>query len=423
MISDTREQGPQEPPPAYSPEAYSSQGYHALPNPNVGWPPQQTAPQEYARQNNAAYHMNQGFPGYPTPQQGYEALDPNPHGASTLDTYGAPQQPWGIPPSISAPPSPGYGPNITPSTEPTAAVEALHNAVKGTNEILLISNLAHYLAIDMVNLKLAYRRRYSRDLEADIEHKTKHHFKESLVAILRGPLQEDVYLLRKALEGLGTNERLLNDVVLSRSNADLNAIKAAYFATYQRSAEVDVANDHKGPLEETMRRFYSMVLAATRAEESAPVIPQAIEGDVTTIHTATVGNDQITVCSILTSRSDAQIRAIAFTYEQRYRITLEEVINKGSKLFSGHLKTALTLIVRGALDRAMRDAVLLEECMAGLGTKDDLLVSRLVQLHWNQDHMGQVRGAYKVRYKKDLVTRIHGETSGNYRNLLKAMVE
>ena len=375
--------------------------------------------------------MNQGHAGYPLSLQGYGAPFHSPYIAPASVAYGAPQQYWGVPPSVLAPPSPGYGPNLFPPVDATAAAKALYNALISLDrgsEAILISTLSHYPAADIPNLAATYRRNHSRDLEADITRKTKpiplvgSHFTEALLAIARGPLHEDVFLLRKSLKGAGTNEKLLNDVVLSRSNADLNAIKAAYYATYQRTAEADVDDDFSGFTEGNTRRFYSMVLAATRADEPAPVIPQAIESDVDAIHIAAEANkDQMTVCSILSSRSDAQIRAIAHFYEQKFRITLEKVILKDFR-FSPDLKNALIQIVSAALDRAMRDAVRLEECMKGAGTKDDLLVARVVQLHWNRDHMGQVKGAYKIRYKKDLVARIHGELSGNYQTLLKAMV-
>lgn len=80
-------------------------------------------------------------------------------------------------------------------------------------------------------------------------------------------------------------------------------------------------------------------------------------------------------------------------------------------------------MVRAASDPAMRDAIRLEECMAGLGTKDQMLVSRVVSMHWDRNHMGQVKGAYKARFQRDLVGRIKGETSGDHERLLVAMVE
>lgn len=169
--------------------------------------------------------------------------------------------------------------------------------------------------------------------------------------------------------------------------------------------------------------MYSMIIAATRQEESAPVMPQSVESDVKELHRATegkVGTEQLTVCSILTNRSDGYIRALAQAYEHKYRIPLETVLKKE---FSGHMEDALVQMVRCGADRAMLGALSLEECMKGPGTKDEMLVSRVVRLHWDRANMSQVKGAYRVRFKRDLVNRIKGETSGDYERILVAMVE
>ena len=286
----------------------------------------------------------------------------------------------------------------------------------GTDEAALIRVLAHFPATSINALKNVYKQTYRLSLEDHIYKETSGYFRLALISILRGPLQQDVYLANKALKGVGTNEHLLNDVLLSRSNADLIAIKQAYHRTYGQSLESDVSGDLSGKTD----RLFSMILSATRQEDSAPAIPEV---DVTEIHRATeakLGTEQLTVCSIISSRSDGQIRAIANTYDHRYRTSLEKVV---SKEFSGHMKQALVLMVRAGTDRAMRDAMLLEETMAGIGTKDELLVFRVVGLHWNKEHMGQVKGAYRSKYKKELATRIRGEVKGDYQRILLAMIE
>jgi annexin A7/11 len=71
----------------------------------------------------------------------------------------------------------------------------------------------------------------------------------------------------------------------------------------------------------------------------------------------------------------------------------------------------------------MRDAMLLEDAMAGMGTKDALLTNRVVRMHWDRNHMQQVKGAFQHKYHKDLASRIRGETSGDYERLLIACIQ
>ena len=299
--------------------------------------------------------------------------------------------------------------------------DALRKAMKGfgTDEAVLIRILGHMGPLEIPVLKQTYQQRHHRSLEGDIDSETSGYFNMTLLSILRGPLQQDVWKLHKALNGAGTKESWLNDVLIGRSNADMNAIKHAYQQTYHRSLESDV----RGDLSAKTERLFSMILSASRQEESAPVIPQQVDADVTELHRATegkVGTEQLTVCSILSNRSDGHIRAITHAYEHKYRIPLEKVIEKE---FSGHMEDALIQIIRVGTDRAMRDARLLEACMRGPGTKDEMLVCRMTALHWNRSHMAQVKGAYKAKYNKDLAHRIKGETSGDYEKIMLAMLE
>merc|ERR1711985_197987 len=368
----------------------------------------------------------QGYPqqgppqhgGYPPPQGGYGGppqqfggppgqYPPPPQHAG----YGPPQggfppqqQQWGPPPAM---PSPGYDPRAQAQGDASRDADALRAAMKGfgTDENALIRILAKPDPLQMALLKNTYNQRHRRDLEKDIRSETSKYFREGLVALVQGPLMHDVHSVHEAIKGLGTKESVLNDVLLGRSNADMRAIKQAYQETYRRALETDV----KGDLSMKTERLFSMVMAATRSEESAPVIPHELERDVTELHRAMdarVGTDQVTVCSILSQRSDGQIRALAHHWQQKYHNGLEKVIESE---FSGHMKDALLLMVRRACDRIMSDAVQLEDAMAGFGTKDVLLVQRVVRVHWDRAHLDQVKRAYAHRYKKDLIQRVKGE--------------
>lgn len=222
---------------------------------------------------------------------------------------------------------------------------------------------------------------------------------------------QDVHGVKDAIKGLGTKESALNDVLIGRTNADMRAIKQAYHQEFHKQIESDV----RGDLSMKTEKLFDMVMAATRAEESSPILPQVLEKDVSDLYAATVGRgvgaDQIIVCSILTSRSDGQIRAIGQQFQQRHHQSLEKAIEKK---FDNHMEDALVLLIRRASDRAMADAVQLEEAMAGLGTKDDLLVNRIVRVHWDRQHLDQVKRAYQHRYKKDLIARVKGEISSKH---------
>jgi annexin A7/11 len=316
----------------------------------------------------------------------------------------------------------GYVPGQVAPMDMSRQADDLRKAMKGfgTDEKALIGILAPMDPLQAAGVRQAFTQRHRRDLLKDIESETSGYFRDGLMAMARGPLEQDVLNANKAIKGFGTKEAILNDVLLGRSNADINAIKAHYHHVYKKSLESDV----KGDLSLKTERLFDMVLAARRNEESSPVIPQQIEADVSELYRATegskIGCDQVAVCAVLTQRSDGQLRAISKAYRQKYHRELAEVLKSN---FSGHMEDALLYILLNAEDRAKHDAQLLEAAMSGMGTKDDLLVNRIVRIHWDKHRMSQARGAYRHFFQRELADRIRGETRGDYEKLMVATVQ
>ncbi len=203
----------------------------------------------------------------------------------------------------------------------------------GTDERTLVRVLATKDPLQIDAIRDAYARSIGRNLQKDIESETRGWLEKGLVALSRGPLLHDVYLLREAIGGVGTDEDVLNDVLLGRSNADMHAIKGMYQREFGRSLEADV----RGDLSMKTQQHFMIVLGANRAEESAPVVPQAIEQEVQELYKATegqMGTDEMLVCSMFSTRSDNQLRAINATYERNFRRRLQDVIQKVKRLYN-----------------------------------------------------------------------------------------
>lgn len=305
----------------------------------------------------------------------------------------------------------------------------------GTDEKTLIKVLADKDPLQIQTIRTAFDKTFKRNLLEDLRKETSGWFEKGLLQLARGPLYADIHNLYEAMDGPGTKEIVLNDILLGRSNADMKAIKSAFKQTFGKSLESMV----KGDLSMKTERHFMLVLAANRAEDSAPVDPRQVEKDVQDLYKATegrMGTDEILVCQILTQRNNDQIRAIAHAYKQKFRKDLDDVIKsvssncpKGSrpsanvyKEFSGHMRDALHFQLREGVDKYMHAANLMEESMAGMGTKDHLLVARTVRFHWDKGYLANVKAAYQQRYRRSLRDRIKGETSGDYRALMVACI-
>jgi len=268
-------------------------------------------------------------------------------------------------------------------------------------------------------IRAQYDQRLMRNMIQDLEKETSGYFSKGLVEIARGPLVSDCFNLMEAMKGMGTKEVILDDILIGRSNADINAIKQKYQELFKRSLQKDL----QGDLSAGTEQMYDMIISARRAEDSHPVIQQEIEQAVTDLQAGLGGfasKNVPQVCQILTSKNDAQLRAISQAYQQRFQKPLDGVLKSA---FSGHMEDALRLLVRRAVNRPEAEAIRLEEAMAGMGTKDELLVQRVVRCHWDRNLMNAVSNAFKQLYKKDLVKRIEGETRGDYEKLMVACVK
>ncbi|KZZ99081.1 annexin XIV [Moelleriella libera RCEF 2490] len=413
------------------------QGYGQYPPPPPG---------QYPPQHQGGYYQQQPPPppaghyppshqqpyGHPPPPQQYGAPPPQQYGAPPPPgQYGAPPPQHGAP--YGAPPPQQYGPPVPP-TPPSLGygapqliqwdanpdAQSLRAAMKGfgTDEKTLIRVLSNKDPLQIDHLRKTFDRAFNRNLIRDLKDETSGWFEKGLVQLAYGPLLADVHNLYNAMSGPGTKEVVLNDILLGRSNADMMALKSAYAQTFRKSLEETV----KGELSMKTERHFLMVLAANRAEDAAPVSPQQVDDDVMQIYKATegkMGTDELLVCHILSSRNDNQIRAIAHTYKHKFRNDLENVIKSE---FSGHMQDALLFQLRQGGDKYMHAADLLEASMAGLGTKDHLLVARVVRFHWDRTMLSNVKGAYQQRYGRSLASRIKGETSGDYEKLMLACI-
>ncbi|KAI1474871.1 Annexin [Daldinia eschscholtzii] len=448
-------QGPPQGPPQTSQYQYQPQQYPPGPPQAPGrYPPAQ--PGQYQSQPYPPQQPQQGQYGQPAPygqwgpgsQQGpppppnaysqapapyLSQPQPQPQqygGPPVAPQWSQPQHPapgygYGVPPT---PASPGYDPAQRAFVGPvntSADVETLRKAMKGMG--CDESTLIHILVSPkyenpwaMAQLVGDYNKRFIRDLAKDIESETRGGVETALLALIRGPLEQDARVLIKALDRAGTDEDALMDVLLCRSNADIRAISAEY----KRIKGTELLVDIKDDVDDTLFRLYSMVLSATRAEDAAPVIAADIDHKVTELQRATegtIGANAIAVAQIFTNSNAAQLHALCEAYQRKYHRSLEEVIEKE---FRGDMEDALLYMLENAVDRARFDAKRLEKPLYRTPRKDRLLINRVVSLYWDRPRQEAAKAAYQ-RYssaRTSLRAAFRAMLSGDYEDLMIALI-
>ncbi|KAM5354661.1 hypothetical protein ACJ41O_001308 [Fusarium nematophilum] len=400
----------QQPPAPYGQQQPPAPYGQYPPGPPGNYPPQQ-------------YGAPQGQPPYPG-QGGYQQQPPYP--GQQWQQPGQPGQPGQPFPVAPTPASQGYDPAQKAYVQPAdtiADIESLRKAMKGMgcDEKALIRVFVSPKYTNpwvMAQLVRDYNSRFMRDLQKDIESETRGSFETCLLTLLRGPLENDVYVLNKALNRAGTDEDALNDVLLCRSNADIRAISAEYKRIRGKELLVDIKED----VDDTLYRLYSMVLSGIRAEEAAPILPHEIDQKVTELQRATegqIGANAISVAQIFSSCSDSQVRAINEAYRQKYHRSLETVIEKE---FRGDMEDALLRMLYTGMDRAKADAERLNAPLKKTVRKDKLFINRLVSLYWDQGRLHAAKAAYSQKYRTSLASDIKSTLDGDYRQFALAII-
>lgn len=260
---------------------------------------------------NSAY----GNAGYPQPQapppNGYGYAPPPgppPFGAPAF--HNQPQAHAYTPPQMSSgqghgqlvylgvpvPVPPPGPPSAPPPGFPAAAVvESIRKATKGfgTDEKRLIEALAPLDAWQMNAVYHTFKGTTGKDLLDELESETSGWFEAALRAKVLGPVGYDVWLVNRAIKGVGTHEDILNEVLLLRTNAEIWALKNAYRAKYNRDMERAIQDD----LSFKTKRLFTMALQANRIEDWTPVDPTVVQHDVKELKAAArgVGTDEIKV--------------------------------------------------------------------------------------------------------------------------------
>lgn len=77
-------------------------------------------------------------------------------------------------------------------------------------------------------------------------------------------------------------------------------------------------------------------------------------------------------------------------------------------------------VLNGVINRPSRDSMLLRHAIDDLAHKDvelryELLISRLIRLHWDRPHLSKVKAEYKSKYGSGLEKDIKEATRGDFK--------
>ncbi|OAX81485.1 hypothetical protein ACJ72_04170 [Emergomyces africanus] len=202
---------------------------------------------------------------------------------------------------------------------------------------------------------------------------------------------------------------LLIESLIGRTNSEIREIKKCF---RDKRYGDDLERCMKAELKaDKFRAAILLALEERRQSNSAALDKSLVRDDMRDLHRALVSREggETAMIQIIIVRGDTHLREVLHLYEDTYHKNFaKEMITKSQNLVG----ETLVHVLNGALNRPMRDALLLHQAIAESGTgreRAELLISRLVRMHWEPNHLERVKSEYKRRYRQSVEDAIDEE--------------
>jgi len=299
----------------------------------------------------------------------------------------------------------------------------------GTRNTDLIRILANKSPKQMERMKVIWRGKYQSELEEWVTGDTTGDFERVLVAMMNDTAEADARVIKNAIDGIGTKDTQLREIITTRNNQDMISIKKAYLKLYNKSVESHIASDTSGYYQQTLlacvsktdylcARIHSAIVGLgtddmrlirifSMLPRHAPKLRKIMD-EFDDVHNIGYGHALENELSMPTL---AEIKA---QYQIKFGLDLVEHIK--SDTFGQYQNTLLALTMEPAelLAKDFRYAV------EGLGTSDDMLIE-LATCYSNTDIVDAAK-IYSQRYGNSLAADIKSDTSWDYKDTLVDLV-
>ncbi|XP_038569019.1 annexin A5-like [Micropterus salmoides] len=292
-----------------------------------------------------------------------------------------------------------------------ADAEVLHKAMKGlgTDEAAILQLLTARSNPQRQQIKAAYKTLFGKDLIHDLKGELGGKFETLIEALMTTPIAYDVTSLHHAIKGAGTEEKVLVEILASRTPQQVKDIVAAYKQEYDHDLEKDICGDTSG-------HFQNLLVILLQASRQTGIQQENIQSDAEALFKAgeqKYGTDEESFITILGNRSAEHLRKVFDAYMKLSGYEIEESIKRET---SGSLRDLLLAVVQCARSIPGYFAETLYYAMKGAGTDDATLMRVMVSR--SEVDMLDIRAEFRRKFACSLYSMIKGDTSGDYQNTL-----
>ncbi|KFU90327.1 Annexin A5, partial [Chaetura pelagica] len=294
-----------------------------------------------------------------------------------------------------------------------ADAEALRKAMKGmgTDEETILKILTSRNNTQRQEIASAFKTLFGRDLVDDLKSELTGKFETLMVSLMRPRYIFDAHALKHAIKGAGTNEKVLTEILASRTPEEMRNIKQVYLQEYEANLEDKIKGETSGHFQ----RLLVVLLQANR-DPDGRVDEGLVEQDAQVLFRAGElkwGTDEEKFITILGTRSVSHLRRVFDKYMTISGFQIEETIDRET---SGDLEKLLLAVVKCIRSVPAYFAETLYYSMKGAGTDDDTLIRVMVSR--SEIDLLDIRQEFRKNFAKSLYHTIQKDTSGDYRKAL-----
>uniref|UniRef100_A0A8C7JY51 Annexin n=1 Tax=Oncorhynchus kisutch TaxID=8019 RepID=A0A8C7JY51_ONCKI len=248
-------------------------------------------------------------------------------------------------------------PTIRPASDfdPAEDAQNLRKAMKGfgTDEDVIIDIVANRSNEQRQEIRQAFKSILGRDLMKDLKSELSKNLERLIIGLMLTPAEFDAKMMRKAMEGAGTDEHALIEILVTRSNEEIHAMNAAYEDGYKKSMEDAIQSDTSGRFSQILTSLVQGAREQGPADwDRALVDAQVSTSCNMTLELADACNEdsddmEIKFMSILCTRSFPHLRRVFQEFVRCSNKDIEQIIKNE---MSGDVKQAMYGIGNKAFD-------------------------------------------------------------------------
>ncbi|XP_032481884.1 annexin A6 isoform X2 [Phocoena sinus] len=315
---------------------------------------------------------------------------------------------------------------------PDTDAKALRKAMKGlgTDEDTIIDIITHRSNAQRQQIRQTFKSHFGRDLMADLKSELSGDLARLILGLMMPPAHYDAKQLKKAMEGAGTDEKALIEILATRTNAEIRAINEAYKEDYHKSLEDDLSSDTSG----LFKRILISLATGNREEggedqdrvrEDAQVAAEILVSarfftwilkEIADTPSGDRSSLETRFMMILCTRSYQHLRRV---FQEFVKMTNYDVEHTIKKRMSGDVRDVFVAIVQSVKNKPLFFADKLYKSMKGAGTEEKTLTRIMVSR--SEIDLLNIRWEFIEKYDKSLHQAIEGDTSGHFLKALLAV--